>query len=55
MHLHKQFSSDQVKVIFGNHLKGRIYVKEALQLLEISRSQFFALQKEYMEDPDGKL
>ncbi|HBE45073.1 MAG TPA: hypothetical protein DDW17_06415 [Deltaproteobacteria bacterium] len=52
MHLHKRFSNDQVKVIFGNHLKGLISVKEALQLLEISRSQFFALQKEYVEDPE---
>jgi hypothetical protein len=53
MQLHKRFSNEQVKAIFSDHLKGLISVKEALQLLEIGRSQFFLLRKEYGGNTEG--
>lgn len=52
MQLHRRFSSEQIKAIFDNHLKGLISVKDALQLLEIGRSRFFSLQKKYGENPE---
>ena len=49
--LHKRFSDEQVRAIFRNYNDGQMRREEAQELLEISKSQFFVLLKEFRANP----
>jgi len=50
--LHKEFTDSQVKELIERYLKREIKIHYVLQILGIKRSRFFALIKEYREDPN---
>jgi hypothetical protein len=49
--LHKRFTDDQVRAVFRNYDNGQMRREDAQELLEISKSQFFVLLKEYRSNP----
>jgi hypothetical protein len=49
--LHKRFADEQVRAIFRNYNDGQMGREEAQELLEISKSQFFVLLKEFRANP----
>ena len=51
-HIHKRFSTDQVKTLFTAYLKKRMTREEVEQELEIGKSRFFVLLKKYRKTPD---
>ena len=51
--LHKRFSIEQVKVLLQGYLQGTIERKEVEEVLQISKTRFFELLKEYRRDPDS--
>jgi hypothetical protein len=51
--LHKRFSIDQVKVLFQSYIKGTIVRAEVEEILQINKTRFFALLKEYRRDPES--
>lgn len=53
MHLHKRFTSEQIRAILDHHAKGLLSTKEVLDLLEIGRTRFFHLQRKYEKNPVG--
>ena len=50
--LHKKFSVDQVKILFRSYDAGHISRGEIEQTLGIGKTRFFALLKEFREEPD---
>ena len=52
MQLHKRLSSEQVKAILKGYVEGYLSVKEALDLLSVSRTVFFDLAKRYRKNPN---
>jgi hypothetical protein len=50
--LHKRLSVEQVKVLLRGYLQGTISRSEAEEILQINKTRFFALLKEYRRDPD---
>jgi hypothetical protein len=50
--LHKNFSDDQVKLLFEKYSKGEIKLNYILQILHIRRSRFFELLTRYRDNPD---
>ncbi len=51
-HLHKRFSPEQVKILFGAYLKGRVSSYEVMDELGIGKTRFFAWIKIYRQNPD---
>jgi len=51
--LHKRFSVDQVKVLFQSYLQGTIVRAEVEEILQINKTRFFAILKEYRRDPES--
>lgn len=51
--IHKQFSSEQVKVLLQVYEAGHLSRDEIERTLGIGKTRFFALLKEYREDPKG--
>ena len=51
--LHKRFSSEQVKLLLQGYVQGRIARAEVEGILQINKTRFFALVKEYRQTPDG--
>ncbi len=51
--IHKRFSNEQVKVLFQCYLKGSITRDELEKILQINKTRFFAMLKEYRHDPEG--
>ena len=51
--IHKRFSDEQVKVLFQCYTKGSITRDELEKILQINKTRFFAMLKEYRRDPAG--
>ena len=51
--LHKRFSVEQVKVLLRGYCHGTIGRGELEEVLQISKTRFFALLKEYRHDPEA--
>jgi hypothetical protein len=49
--IHKRFSDEQVKVLLQCYTKGSITRDELQKILQISKTRFFAMLKEYRHDP----
>ncbi|MGD0626662.1 MAG: hypothetical protein ABSB32_18375 [Thermodesulfobacteriota bacterium] len=50
-HLHKRFTSDQVKELLDRYSKGEIERKYLQEILGIGKSRFFMIWKQYKENP----
>ncbi len=50
--LHKRFTGEQVKMLFESYLQGTIVRAEVEEILQINKTRFFALLKEYRQDPE---
>ena len=50
--LHKRFSNEQVKLLLQGYVQGRIARAEVEGILQINKTRFFALVKEYRQAPD---
>jgi len=53
--LHKRFSDEQVAFLLQAYEQGLMRREEVQDALDISRSRFFILWKEYREDPEAFL
>lgn len=51
--LHKRFSNEQVKLLLQGYVQGRIARAEVEGILQINKTRFFALVKEYRQAPDA--
>jgi hypothetical protein len=51
--LHKRFADDQVKVLFQGYCQGLLARAEIQEMLGIGKTRFFALFKEYRQDPEA--
>jgi len=49
--LHKRFTDEQVKLLLENYVQGRISRAEVENILEISKTRFFAILKAYRRSP----
>jgi len=49
--LHKRFTNDQVKILLEGYIQGRISRSEIEGMLEINKTRFFALVKDYRRSP----
>ena len=49
--IHKRFTVEQAKVYFSVTRKGSITRTESEEILQINKTRFFALLKEYRQDP----
>ena len=49
--IHKRFIAEQVKILFQSYIQRTIARSELEKILQISKSQFFTLLKEYHQDP----
>jgi transposase len=49
--IHKRFTLEQVKLLFQSYLQGTIARSELQEILQISKSRFFSLLKEYRQNP----
>lgn len=50
--LHKRFSVEQIKMLFESYLHGTIVRAEVEEILQINKTRFFALVKEYRQAQD---
>jgi transposase len=51
--LHKRFTNDQVKVLLNGYCQGLLARAEIQEMLDIGKTRFFALIKEYRKDPEA--
>lgn len=51
--MHKRFINDQVKMILERYLKKELRSEQAMDLLELKRSQFFELVKRFKENKES--
>lgn len=51
--LHKRFSIEQVKVLLQGYLQGTMARSEVEEMLQINKTRFFELLKEYRQEPEG--
>jgi len=49
--LHKRFTADQVKVLLQGYCQGTMSRAEVEEMLNIGKTRFFALLKEYQRSP----
>ncbi len=49
--IHKRFTVEQVKILFHSYIQGTITRSELEEILQISKSRFFTLLREYRQDP----
>ena len=49
--LHRRFSDDQVKMLLKGYCQGLLERANIQEMLGIGKTRFFALLKEYREDP----
>jgi len=49
--IHKRFTVEQVKILFHSYIQGTISRSELEEILQISKSRFFTLLREYRQDP----
>jgi len=52
-HLHKRFTDEQVKVLFNGYCRGLLGRAEIQEMLDIGKTRFFALLKEYQQDREA--
>src|SRR3990172_5477564 len=52
-HIHKRFTSDQVRVLLQGYCHGGMDRSAVEEVLGIGKSRFFVLLKEYRQDPTG--
>ena len=50
--LHKKFTVEQIKVLFTSYEQGNICRNEIENTLGINKTRFFALLKQYRNNPD---
>ncbi len=51
--LHRRFTNEQIKVLFRGYCQGLLSRAELQDMLGVRKTRFFALAKQYREDPDG--
>jgi hypothetical protein len=51
--LHKQFTDDQVKMLLHGYCQGLLSRDEIQEMLSIGKTRFFAILKEYRQDPEA--
>lgn len=51
--LHKRFTVEQVKVLFQSYVQGTIVRAEVEEILQVNKTRFFAILKEYRRDPES--
>jgi hypothetical protein len=51
--LHKRFTVEQVKVLFQSYIQGTIARAEVEEILQVNKTRFFAILKEYRRDPES--
>ncbi len=51
--VHKRLIDEQVKMILGRFIRGELSSEQAMELLGLKRSQFFAWVKRYRERGEG--
>jgi len=51
--LHKRFTDEQISFLFQAYLKGLMSSMEVKETLRIGKTRFFALLKDYKQDPQG--
>ncbi len=51
--MHKRHTNDQVKMILERYLKKELSSEQAMDLLELKRSQFFELVKRFKENKEN--
>jgi len=51
--MHKRFTDDQVRVLLNGYCQGLLGRGEIQEMLDIGKTRFFALLKEYRRDPDA--
>ena len=49
---HKRFTADQVKALLRGYYQGKPDGSAIEEILEIGKTRFFALLKQYRRDPD---
>jgi hypothetical protein len=52
-HLHKRFTDDQVRVLLRGYCQGLLERPEIQEMLVIGKTRFFALLKEYRQNPEA--
>ena len=50
---HKQFTDDQVKMLLHGYCQGLLSRDEIQKMLCIGKTRFFAILKEYRQDPEA--
>jgi hypothetical protein len=51
--LHKRFATEQIKVLLQGYLQGTIERSEVEEIMQIKKTRFFRLLKEYRQDPQA--
>ncbi|MFQ6101903.1 MAG: hypothetical protein ACE5OS_11815 [Anaerolineae bacterium] len=51
--LHKRFTDDQIKVLLSGYCQGLLARAEIQEMLDIGKTRFFTLLKEYRKDPEA--
>ncbi|MGB2959248.1 MAG: hypothetical protein WBD30_10210 [Bacteroidota bacterium] len=51
--MHKRFTDEQVKVLFNGYCRGLLGRAEIQEMLDIGKTRFFALLKEYQQDREA--
>jgi hypothetical protein len=51
--LHRRFTDDQIKVLLNGYCQGLLGRGEIQEILETGKLRFFALLKEYRQDPEA--
>ena len=51
--LHKRFTAEQVKVLLQGYIRGTIERAEVEEILQINKTRFFGLLKEYRREPEA--
>ena len=51
--IHRRFTGEQARALIEGYLRGLLNGEEAREILGIGRSRFFALVKEYRQNPEG--
>lgn len=51
-HLHRRFTDDQIKVLLNGYCQGLLGRGEIQEILDVGKTRFFALLKEYRQDPE---
>ena len=51
--LHRRFGAEQVRLLYKRYDEGQMTRSEVLEILEIGKTRFFALLRNYRKDPDN--